>query len=43
VAATGVKGEKAKILTLPLTEDNYLKHTIELSLGYYRRVMAGGK
>jgi len=35
--------QKAKILTLPLTEDNYLKHTIELSLGYYKRVMAGGK
>jgi nuclear pore complex protein Nup98-Nup96 len=35
--------QKAKIMSLPLTEDRYLKHTIELSLGYYREVMAGGK
>jgi len=42
VMATGKKGEKAKILSLPLTEDKYLKHTVELSLGYYRDVMAAG-
>jgi len=35
------KSDLPKILKLPLTEDNYLKHTVELSLGYYRNVMAG--
>lgn len=34
--------DKAKILNLPLTEDVCLKHTRELSLGYYRALMAGG-
>jgi nuclear pore complex protein Nup98-Nup96 len=33
----------SKVLRLPLTEDTYLKHTVELSLGYYRDVMAGGR
>ncbi|QSZ30745.1 hypothetical protein DSL72_000303 [Monilinia vaccinii-corymbosi] len=40
------KGESVdlqKVLRLPLTEDRYLKHTINLSLGYYRSVMAGGR
>ncbi|KAG4034153.1 hypothetical protein MFRU_003g01280 [Monilinia fructicola] len=40
------KGENVdlpKVLRLPLTEDRYLKHTIDLSLGYYRSVMAGGR
>lgn len=32
----------AKVLQLPLTEDAYLKHTLDLSLQYYRAVMAGG-
>lgn len=46
VATLGQKGDKGdlpKILRLPLTEDNYLKHTVELSLGYYRDIMAGGR
>ncbi|TVY57365.1 Nucleoporin [Lachnellula cervina] len=29
----------SKILQLPLTEDNYLKHTVGLSLEYYRNAM----
>lgn len=33
--------DKAKMLGLPLTEDAYLKHTRELSLGYYRALMVG--
>ncbi|KAG4431800.1 hypothetical protein IFR05_012721 [Cadophora sp. M221] len=42
VIALGKKGDKSnlhKILRLPLTEDRYLKHTVELSLEYYRAVM----
>ena len=35
--------EKSKMLSLPLTEDRYLKHTVELALGYYKAVMAGAK
>ena len=34
--------EAARVLQLPLTEDKFLQHTIELSLGYYKAVMAGG-
>jgi nuclear pore complex protein Nup98-Nup96 len=34
--------ETSKILALPMTEDRYLKHTVELSLDYYRAIMAGG-
>lgn len=29
----------AKVLKLPLTEDKYLKHSVELSLQYYRGIM----
>jgi nuclear pore complex protein Nup98-Nup96 len=32
----------SRVLTLPLTEDKYLKHTIDLSLGFYKSTMAGG-
>ncbi len=32
-----------KVLRLPLTEDKYLKHTVELSLQYYRGVMASAR
>lgn len=42
----GRRGEKAnlaKVLRLPLTEDRYLQHTVELGLEYYKNVMAGGK
>ncbi|KAI9700010.1 MAG: Nuclear pore complex protein Nup98-Nup96 [Candelina mexicana] len=35
--------EGAKVLQLPLTEDTYLKHTIDLSVGYYRALLAGGR
>ena len=31
--------DRSKILKLPLTEDRWLKHTRELSLGYYRAVL----
>ncbi|CZS94505.1 related to Nup98-Nup96 precursor [Rhynchosporium graminicola] len=46
VIAIGKKGDKSnlsKILRLPLTEDKYLKHTVELSLEYYRGVMASAR
>ncbi|TVY65679.1 Nucleoporin [Lachnellula suecica] len=42
VVAMGKDGDKTdlpKILQLPLTEDNYLKHTVGLSLEYYRSAM----
>ncbi|KAI9846244.1 MAG: hypothetical protein M1837_004233 [Sclerophora amabilis] len=32
--------EKAKILSLPLTGDRYLRHSVDLSLSYYKAVMA---
>jgi len=32
-----------KVLRLPLTEDKVLKHTVELSMDYYRSVLAGGR
>ncbi len=37
----GMKG--ARVLQLPLTEDAYLKHTMDLSLQYYKAIMTGGK
>lgn len=41
---TGLQRPSAsKVLRLPLTEDVYLKHTVELSLEYYRALMSGGK
>lgn len=33
--------DHSKILRLPMTEDRYLKHTADLSLHYYRTVLAG--
>lgn len=33
----------SKVLRLPLTEDKYLKHTADLSLGLYKGIMAGGR
>lgn len=39
---TGQAADKAKVLHLPLTEDSSLRHARELSLGYYRALMAGG-
>lgn len=33
----------SRVLRLPLTEDKYLKHTADLSLGYYKGIMAGGR
>ncbi|KAF4637950.1 hypothetical protein G7Y89_g131 [Cudoniella acicularis] len=36
----GEKGDLPRILRLPLTEDNYLKHTVDLSLEYYKSAMA---
>lgn len=44
VLAMREKGmECAKVLQLPLTDDAYLKHTMDLSLQYYKAVMTGGK
>jgi nuclear pore complex protein Nup98-Nup96 len=37
------KVDLPKVLRLPLTEDKYLSHTVGMSLGYYRSVMAGGR
>lgn len=34
--------DQSRVLRLPLTEDRYLKHTTDLSLQYYRGVLAGG-
>jgi len=39
----GKHHDLSKVLRLPLTEDKFLKHTIHLSMGYYRAIMAGGK
>jgi nuclear pore complex protein Nup98-Nup96 len=33
----------SRVLRLPLTEDKYLKYTVDLSLGLYRSIMAGGR
>jgi nuclear pore complex protein Nup98-Nup96 len=33
----------SRVLQLPLTEDMYLKHSVNLSFDYYRTLMAGGK
>jgi nuclear pore complex protein Nup98-Nup96 len=33
----------SRVLRLPLTEDKYLKHTADLSLGYFKGIMAGGR
>ncbi|OCK77195.1 hypothetical protein K432DRAFT_334357 [Lepidopterella palustris CBS 459.81] len=35
--------EKARVLRLPLTEDKWLTHTRELSVGYYRAVLAAAR
>ncbi|KUJ21806.1 uncharacterized protein LY89DRAFT_681200 [Mollisia scopiformis] len=46
VVAMGKNGEKSnlhKILRLPLTEDKFLKHTVELSLEYYRGLMTSAR
>ncbi len=37
----GIEG--ARVLQLPLAEDGYLRHTMELSLQYYKAVMAAGR
>jgi nuclear pore complex protein Nup98-Nup96 len=33
--------EKTKVLELPLTEDQYLKKTVNLSLEYYKAKLRG--
>ncbi|RDW88821.1 hypothetical protein BP6252_00853 [Coleophoma cylindrospora] len=46
VVDLGKRGEEAdlsKVLSLPLTEDRYLRHTVDLSVDYYKSVMAGGR
>ena len=40
IGGQGMEG--AKVLQLPLSEDAYLKHTMDLSLQYYQAVMTGG-
>ena len=43
IADLAQKSDLHKVLRLPLTEDKYLKHTVELSLEYYRGVMANAR
>lgn len=40
LAKNGMKISLAKILNLPLTEDKYLKYSVEISTVYFRDVMA---
>lgn len=42
--SNGLQGhghDQSRVLRLPLTEDKYLKHTADLSLEYYRGILAG--
>ncbi|KAF2704382.1 hypothetical protein K504DRAFT_461147 [Pleomassaria siparia CBS 279.74] len=43
LSAKNKYAERARVLKLPLTEDLWLRHSSDLSLGYYRAVMASGK
>jgi nuclear pore complex protein Nup98-Nup96 len=43
VAGWGMAGGKARVLKLPLTEDRWLRHSRELSAGYYRAVLAAAR
>jgi len=46
VVEMGKNGETQdlpKILSLPLSADGYLKHTVELSLEYYRAIVVAGR
>ncbi|KAF2866983.1 nuclear protein 96-domain-containing protein [Massariosphaeria phaeospora] len=40
LVAKSKRAERARVLKLPLTEDLWLKHSIDLSTSYYRKVMA---
>jgi nuclear pore complex protein Nup98-Nup96 len=35
--------ERSRVLKLPLAEDLWLRHTCDLSVNYYKTVMATGK
>lgn len=35
--------DRSHVLKLPLTEDQWLRHSIDLSIGYYQAVIASGK
>jgi nuclear pore complex protein Nup98-Nup96 len=35
--------ERSRVLKLPLTEDLWLKHSVELSTSYYRNVIVTGR
>ncbi|KAF2493492.1 hypothetical protein BU16DRAFT_619813 [Lophium mytilinum] len=37
------RGSKARMLRLPLTEDKWLRHSRELSMGYYKAVLAAAR
>ncbi|KAF2678252.1 hypothetical protein K458DRAFT_409007 [Lentithecium fluviatile CBS 122367] len=43
LTAKNKDSDRARILRLPLTEDKWLRHGVELSKAYYRDVMAGGR
>ncbi|KAG9246509.1 putative nucleoporin [Calycina marina] len=43
MAQDGYTRDLPNILKLPHTEDNYLRHSIGLSLGYYQNIMESGK
>ncbi|KAF2812314.1 uncharacterized protein BDZ99DRAFT_569010 [Mytilinidion resinicola] len=40
---TNERGSKARVLRLPLTEDKWLRHSRELSMGYYKAVLAAAR
>ncbi|KAJ2906470.1 nucleoporin autopeptidase [Zalerion maritima] len=39
----GQNQDISRVLGLPLAEDGYLKHSMDLSLAYYKELMAGGR
>lgn len=43
LAKKGDNKDHLRLLRLPLTEDKHLKHTIDLSLGFYKSLMTGGR
>ncbi|KAI9049105.1 hypothetical protein LZ554_006953 [Drepanopeziza brunnea f. sp. 'monogermtubi'] len=43
ISKRGEKNNLHNVLRLPLTEDKYLKHTVDLSLEYYRGVMESAR
>ncbi|KAL3423762.1 nucleoporin autopeptidase [Phlyctema vagabunda] len=40
---SGQNNELSRVLQLPLTEDRYLRHTVDISIDYYKSVMVAGR